>query len=178
MEYLPTVGSIEQFLAGLGKAAEFTPPGAFIEVGIYTGGSASVLTEIAQRQNRQIFLYDTFEGLPYSSHGDTHQVGEFCYADYEHIKNSLPYATVTRGIFPESAVDMPDIAFAHLDVDQYESYVGCINYLKPRMVPGGIMWFDDYELPGAKQAIDELIGAEKLEWFHYPDFNSKVFTRF
>jgi hypothetical protein len=40
------------------------------------------------------------------------------------------------------------------------------------------MWFDDYELAGAKKAIDELIGADKLEWFHYPNFNSKVFTRF
>jgi len=178
MDYLPTVGSIEQFKAGLGKQAESVPAGAFVEVGIYTGGSASILTEIAQRQNREIFLYDTFEGLPYSSHGDTHEVGEFCYADYDHIKNSLPYAHVVRGIFPESAVDMPAIAFAHLDVDQYQSYIDCITYLKPKMVPGGIMWFDDYELPGAKRAIDLLIGEDKLEWFHYPDFNSKVFTRF
>jgi O-methyltransferase len=178
MAYLPTVGSIDQFLAGLGKEARSAPDGCFVEVGIYTGGSASILTEIAQEQNRKVFLYDTFEGLPYSSNGDTHQVGEFCYTDYEYIKNALPYANVIKGIFPESAVEMPSVAFAHLDVDQYESYVGCINYLKPKMVKGGIMWFDDYELAGAKKAIDELIGADKLEWFHYPNFNSKVFTRF
>lgn len=177
MKYLPTVGSIDQFLAGLGKQAEASPPGAFVEVGIYTGGSASILTDIAERQNRQVYLYDTFEGLPYSSNGDTHKVGEFCYTDFNHIRKSLPYAHVVKGIFPESAVEMPPIAFAHLDVDQYESYIGSINYLMPLMVDGGIMWFDDYELPGAKKAIDELIGQENLEWFHYPNFNSKVYTR-
>ena len=178
MTYLPTVGSIDQFLAGLAKEARNTPDGCFIEVGVYTGGSASILTEIAQQQGRQVYLYDTFEGLPYCSNGDTHQVGEFCYTDYDYIKNALPYANVVKGIFPDSAVEMPSVAFAHLDVDQYESYIGCIQYLKPKMVKGGIMWFDDYELAGAKKAIDELIGADNLEWFHYPDFNSKVFVRF
>ena len=30
------------------------------------------------------------------------------------------------------------------------------------MVKGGIMWFDDYELEGARRAIKELIGDDKL----------------
>jgi hypothetical protein len=178
MAYLPTIGSIAAITEML-KVTETVPQtGCFIEVGIYTGGSASYLTEFAEKRNQPIYLYDTFSGLPYSSNGDTHAVGEFNYGDYDHIKNTLPYAEVVKGIFPESAVEMPDVAFVHLDVDQYESYVGCINYLKPKMLSGGVMWFDDYELPGAKKAIDELIGEEKLEWIRFPNGVYKVYTRF
>jgi hypothetical protein len=57
---------------------------------------------------------------------------------------------------------MPEVAFLHIDVDQYKSYGDCINYFKPKMAKGGIMWFDDYELLGAQNAINELINKEKL----------------
>lgn len=176
--YLPTIGSVAAIEEMLKRASEVPKEGCFIEVGIYQGGTASHLTELAEQRNQPIYLYDTFEGLPYSSNGDTHTVGEFNYNDIDFIKTSLPYATVIKGIFPESAVEMPDVAFVHLDVDQYESYFGCINYLKPKMLPGSIMWFDDYELPGARKAINELIGGDKLEWVKWPNGVYKVYTRF
>jgi hypothetical protein len=101
--------------------------------------------------------------MPYADDIDYHKVGAFSAGvDYTTIKNALPYAQVIQGIFPESMVDMPSIAFAHIDVDQYKSYIDCINTLSPKMVKGGIMWLDDYELEGAKKAIDELIGKNNL----------------
>lgn len=101
--------------------------------------------------------------MPYADDIDYHKVGDFSDdVDYASIKNALPYAQVIQGIFPESMVEMPKIAFAHIDVDQYKSYIDCINTLSPLMVKGGIMWFDDYELAGAKKAIDELIDTNNL----------------
>lgn len=180
MNYLPFEGSVWGIEHLVKVAKESPTEGCFVEVGVYRGGTASYLTELAEQRSQQIFLYDTFSGLPYSDadHGDSHGVGAFANGDYEGIKNALPYANVIKGIFPDSAVDMPKVAFAHLDVDQYKSYVDCINYLKPRMVQGGIMWFDDYELGGAKKAINELIGEDKLEWVRHDNGVYKVYTRF
>jgi O-methyltransferase len=168
MDYLATVGSHQVFEATLDKiATELAPTeGCFVEVGIYTGGSASHLTKIAEERNQKIFLYDTFSGLPYKDDDDPHGIGAFSHTDFDGIKNALPYAEVIKGIFPECVVEMPSVAFAHLDVDQYKSYIDCITYLKPKMLSGGIMFFDDYELPGAKRAIDELIGVENLKLIH------------
>jgi hypothetical protein len=184
MNYLPHAGSIGGINCMIEEAKQAPTEGCFVEIGVWQGGTASYLTELAEQRNQPIYLYDTFTGLPYSNveHGDRHQIGEFNNGDYEGIKNALPYANVIRGIFPESAIEMSQIAFAHIDVDQYKSYIDCINYLKPKMMEGGIMWFDDYELDGAKKAVDELIGEENLEWVYFEHTDGKtyfkVYTRF
>jgi O-methyltransferase len=157
MQHLKSVVSIG-VIRELVKIAESTPDGCFVEVGVYQGGTASYLTELAEKQNREIYLYDTFTGIPFREEYEKHKVGDFSDTSFESVRDALPYAKVIQGIFPESAVSMSSIAFAHIDVDQYKSYVDCINYLSPKMVIGGIMWFDDYELQGAKNAIDELFG--------------------
>lgn len=165
MEYLPSAIADKKIFKELVETAGSTPDGCIVEVGVYKGGTASYLTELAEKQNRKIFLYDTFSGMPFADDIDPWKKGSFSEGvNYESIKKHLPYATVIQGIFPESAIEMPKIAFAHIDVDQYKSYIDCINYLSPMMVEGGIMWFDDYELPGAEKAIKELIGLDKLIW--------------
>lgn len=147
--------------------AKTAPSGAFVEVGVYQGGTAWHLTELCKEQNRPIFLYDTFEGIPYTSDMDYHKVGDFNDTDYETVKNALPYATVVKGLFPASAVEMPPIAFLHLDCDQYQSVVDSIAYLKDNLVPGCIIWFDDAapgqtvqkgSVNGAHWAMLELFG--------------------
>jgi hypothetical protein len=162
MSYLQSANGDSRILVELAATARETPAGCFVEVGVWKGGSASYLTEVAKQQNREIFLYDTFTGIPFAENYEVHKVGDFNDTSYEQVKAALPYAKVIQGIFPESAIEMPPIAFAHIDVDQYKSYIDCINYLGPRMVDGGIMWFDDYVLSGAKKAVDELIGTKNL----------------
>ena len=162
MNYLPSAIGDKGIIKELIKIASKSPAGCFVEVGVYKGGTASYLTELAEKQGREIYLYDTFTGIPFKEDYEVCNVGNFGDTSFESVRDALPYAKVTQGIFPESAIEMPSVAFVHLDVDQYKSYVDCINYFKPKMVPGGIMWFDDYALSGAKKAVDELIGAENL----------------
>jgi hypothetical protein len=41
----------------------------------------------------------------------------------------------------------------------YESYTTCLNALYPKVRPGGIIMFEEYEdsnFPGGKRAIDEF----------------------
>ncbi|GAB4243638.1 MAG: hypothetical protein OHK005_08110 [Candidatus Methylacidiphilales bacterium] len=67
-------------------------------------------------------------------------------------------------------------SFVHLDCDIYESYQTCLERLYPRMVPGGIILFDEYRSrvwPGATLAIDEFFSdkpetPEMIEDRHRP----------
>jgi hypothetical protein len=141
------------------KKAKSCPEGCFIEVGVYKGGTASHLTKLAEEQNREIYLYDTFEGIPYKYDIDICKVGQFGDTSFEKVRDALPYAKVFKGIFPDSAVEMPKIAFAHLDCDQYKSIIDSVNYITPMMVKGGVIWFDDAPcLKGAAKAVNELYG--------------------
>ena len=174
MNYLPSAVGDKQIILDMIKVAETAPKGCIVEVGVYKGGTASYLTELAEKQKRKIFLYDTFEGIPFQGEDDKHAVGDFNDTSFEAVQKALPYATVIKGLFPDSAIKMPKVAFVHLDVDQYQSYIDAINYFRPLMAEGGIMWFDDYCLAGAKRAIDELIGIENLK----PSRGDRFYTVF
>lgn len=159
---LPTLVPI-QSAEDMSNMAIASPYGCFVEVGVYKGGTASYLTHFAELQKRRVYLYDTFEGIPFSDEGvDFHKVGDFSDTSYEDIKNALPYATVVKGIFPASAVPMEPVAFAHIDCDQYRSIVESVNYLIPLMAAGGIIWFDDVHehIPATMKAITELFGTK------------------
>lgn len=127
-----------------------------MELGVYQGGSAWALARLAEKQSRKIYLYDTFEGIPFKGEFDSHAVGDFGDTSAEAVKKAIPYAEVIKGVFPDSLVEMPEIAFAHIDADQYQSIKDAIEILGPKMVQGGVMWFDDVDcLPGALRAFEE-----------------------
>jgi O-methyltransferase len=147
----------------LAELAEGTPAGAFVEVGVYQGGSAGVLAGIAERQDRALYLYDTFTGIPMyePENGDAHRIGEFSDTSLEAVRALVPKAVILPGVFPGTIVDMGPIAFAHIDADQYRSVKDSIAYLWPQIVPGGVMLFDDYKcLDGATKAVAETFGHD------------------
>ena len=160
---MPSLHSLihPKVLHELCQIAEMAPPGPFVEVGVYKGGSAILLAAIAQAQGRPIYLYDTFTGMPEATAGvDYHPVGKFADTSAEAVQAAIPYATFCIGTFPETLGEEPArIAFAHVDCDQYATTKAVCALLSPRMVPGGCMVFDDYPcLDGARRAVDEAFG--------------------
>lgn len=155
-------GQLDAMVA-MAKAA---PPGDFLEVGVYKGGSAERLYAVAQEQARRLWLFDTFTGIPERTEGvDTHKIGDFADTSVEDVRRLLPAALIVVGDAAETlpATDTGPLAFVHLDCDQYATYRACIVELSPRMVHGGVMWFDDYGcLPGATKAVDEMFGDRVL----------------
>jgi O-methyltransferase len=148
-------------LDDLRAAANEAPPGDFVEVGVYKGGSAAVLAEVARARGRRLFLFDTFSGMPHSELGvDHHVVGDFGDTSLEAVQKAIPGAICVPGVFPSTLYDdVGPIALAHIDCDQYASVAACCRELAPRMVTGGVMVFDDYDvLPGARRAVDEAFG--------------------
>jgi len=55
------------------------------------------------------------------------------------------------------------ISLLHLDMDIYEPTLTALQHLYPLVVPGGIVLFDEYAMPGfpgESQAFDEYFGGE------------------
>lgn len=145
-------GAIEDLHA----IAKASPPGCFVEFGVYQGGTAWHLAQIAREQGRELFLYDTFAGIPGKDDIDSHQIGDFADTSLEQVKAAIPDAHYCVGVFPETLAPMPPIAFVHVDADQYQSLKDAIRRFVPLMVQGASIVFDDYKcLAGADKAIAE-----------------------
>ncbi len=107
--------------------------------------------------------FDTFEGLPVAhwTSSEIHKPGEFSNTSYEILFNTLPTnCKLVKGLFPDSAVYIDDrFCFAHVDFDFEEGTREAIKWLLPRMLPGGIIVFDDYRwpnCPGVEVAITSM----------------------
>jgi O-methyltransferase len=154
----------ETMLGSMRALAAGTPPGAFVEVGVYQGGSAEVLHGLAQEQGRALFLFDTFCGIPFRGEDDRHVVGDFADTSMADVARLCPQAVIVAGVFPASLVETGPVAFVHADADQYQSTRDICTHLAPRMVPGGVMLFDDFaHLDGCRRAVVESFpGYERL----------------
>lgn len=160
----------------LEEIALSAPSGNFVEIGVWKGGTAERLEAIAKERGCEFFAYDTFQGIPYKGEEDYHEIGDFNDTSFEEVAKALPDTHVIKGLFPASAVEMGGIAFAHIDCDQFKSITESALYLQNKMVPGGIMLFDDYgieHLPASKKAVDTLYG-ERVELAK----NGKAIVRF
>jgi FkbM family methyltransferase len=162
---LPTLLS-PAALVTLERLASSAPKGCFVEVGVFKGGSAQRLYRIAEREGRTLWLFDSFVGLLDRAGLDIIPAGHFDAggeAAGEMIQRALPNARICMGRFPEVLsvrpdvfADMRDIAFAHVDCDQYASIKKTLARLWWLMVPGGIILCDDYDaLHGAHAAVNE-----------------------
>ncbi|OPY35566.1 MAG: Macrocin-O-methyltransferase (TylF) [Methanoregula sp. PtaU1.Bin051] len=137
-------------------------PGDIAEVGVYRGGSAKIIC--AAKGDRQLHLFDTFEGLPKVDEVDAvwpFYEGKFA-ASFESVKNYLDNesnVSFYKGIFPDTSGPVADQTFSlvNLDVDTYESTKQCLHFFYSRMNPGGIIISHDYlTAPGVRMAFDEF----------------------
>lgn len=166
MTHLPSLLS-QPHLDDLRALAESSPDGALVEVGVYLGGSARILYEVAQRQHRSLYLYDTFTGHPDTDpdpeYDDiaVHPAGRFAEAQLtlDQLREDMPLATFCIGRFPDTLIDMGPIAFVHADCDLYHPTKAILQYLGPQIVPGGRILFDDYPWEpcrGVKTAVHQF----------------------
>lgn len=142
--------------------ARATPPGAFMEMGVYRGGSAWHLARLAFEQHRLCYLCDTFEGIPYKGWRDSHPVGDFADTSLLQVVEAISHPAIyVPGVFPDKLGKLAvDLAFVHLDCDQEQSHREALEWCWPRLVEGGVIWFDDADcLPGAAVAVQSFLTA-------------------
>jgi len=152
--------------------------GDVVECGVGRGLTLYMLGYFmaARRSTRRLYGFDSFEGFPPPTAADTSDrrpVAGDLWADTSlmHVAEHFRYGelqeffseqvTLVPGFFSRTlrGADNPrGIALLNLDVDLYESYRDCLQFLGPR-VHGAIV-YDEYRAPkwpGATRAIDEAL---------------------
>jgi O-methyltransferase len=157
---LLTANEAYQIIAAVQAALKIE--GEFAEVGVFQGASSKLICEF--KGERALHLFDTFEGLPQPGNFDA--AGQMSAGQYTHTMEDVrayltKYSNVHfhRGLFPDSAGPVADkrFAFVNIDVDLYEGTFATLEFIYPRMNPGGIVLSHDYaSLIGVRRAFDEF----------------------
>lgn len=164
-------------------------PGDFIECGVWKGGSSMMMALTLLERNiadRNIFLYDTFEGMSAPTENDFTFTGEtaetllatqkkeksdsvWCFSPMDEVKNNISHAGYPGNMlhFVKGKVEdtlqhtKPEtIALLRLDTDWYDSTKIELEVLYPRLSNKGILIIDDFgHWEGAKKAVVEYFST-------------------
>ena len=153
---LVTLTSYRAHLAMAAKLLELSPrvSGAVVECGCYLGGATANLSLVCEIVNRELIVYDSFEGLPKAEADDKYasEAGEgFLRADLDVVKDNvrrfgvIERCTFRKGWFEDTLPhhDTP-IALCFLDVDYQASLHTCVKELWPHIADKGYLFIDEY----------------------------------
>jgi SAM-dependent methyltransferase len=176
-------------------------PGHVVELGVYKGASlirlATFRNALENDFSRQIIGFDAFGEFPrenLDSENDLHFIRGFEEAGGNGLsveelsgilrrKSFQNVALVKGNVFatlPEYLQAHPEtrIALLHLDMDVKEPTVFALEQLYERVVPGGLIVFDDYNsVAGETEAVDEFAAQKKLQLQKLNYYNVPAFLR-
>lgn len=168
-------------------------PGVIVECGVGRGRSLLIISALnalydqAEGGQRDIWAFDSFAGFdeplpeddswrkPQKGEWSSSPSGAYQYSP-EFIRQVLTAARadssaprLVKGYLKDTLPDYQggDIALLNIDCDLYEPYRNALEYLYDRVVPGGVIVFDDFKIeedaserfPGARKAVYEFFGA-------------------
>ena len=148
------------------------PPGDIVEFGSYQGGSAIFLAIVAAAlfPGTKVYAFDSFAGMPeIDTSRDMHRPGHFNdasdtalirYCSEIGVTNLVPVKGFFSETIPSALPKIGPVRLAHIDCDLYQSVAESYDGVKPFMVPGGYIVFDDPLLSsclGAFEAVEELV---------------------
>ena len=141
----------------VGEVCKLPGEGAFIEVGVWRGGTCGIIGRKLELLGSKETLYaaDTFTGVVKSSEKDSfYNDSEHADTDLSSVKKllfedlKLNNVVLLQGIFPDDTQELiPEgtkFRFCHIDVDVYKSAEGILQWVWDRLIVGGMVVFDDY----------------------------------
>jgi O-methyltransferase len=159
--------------------------GDFLEFGTYFGVLAMTMCRYVGFENLQknFYLFDTW-ALPSVPHPAYPENIYGMYSDdiYEKVKERFAkYDNVKmiRGIVPDSInkVSIEKIAFMGIDMNGYLAERSVLDILYQKVVPGGIIYFDDYGWgvhSKLRETVDDFFKDKPEELLHFPSGNSII----
>ncbi len=163
--------------------------GDFAELGVWRGNTASILAHYAAADNRNVFLFDTFEGFNKKDLKgiDAGKKMEFSNTSLDLVKSIIgensSCCEFVAGYFPESIAEKhrnTTYAIVSIDCDLYEPMKAGLEFFYPLMPKGGIFLLHDYSSlywEGAKKAIDDFCKSNNEYVVLMPDKSGSAFIR-
>ena len=134
-----------------------------LDIGCMQGGAGFILSKI----NNKGFTYliDTFEG--FVEEEKYHKKKHFIYKEIDMVKKKIKVlklrkTKVYKKNFPYNlgkSFNKKRFKVCHIDVNTYKSTKNTFNYIKNKMIKGGVIIFDDYGIystDGIKKFIKEI----------------------
>ncbi len=146
--------------------------GELLECGVFRGGTALLEATTVREAGaeRPLHLVDSFAGMPETTTGvDRFKEGDFATTSAEDVRRALapfPFAKVHEGYIPEilEEAGIGRLAWAYIDVNIYEAVRDSLEFIYPRLLPGGSIVLDDYgfpSCPGVRRAMDEFFADRR-----------------
>jgi O-methyltransferase len=157
-------------------------PGCVVECGVWKGGMIAGIASMLGN-DREYFLFDSFEGLPPAQEIDgksaiawqedrySADYHDNCTAQIEIADKAMRLSKATsyhlvKGWFdhtlPTFRAPQP-IALLRLDADWYESTTLCLEHLFDQVAVGGLIVLDDYYTwDGCSRAVHDFLSRHSL----------------
>jgi hypothetical protein len=167
-------------------------PGDLVQCGVFNGTDAAAIvryTNFGARADKHFYLLDTFVGVPEGQWTPTERArgadaAQWLYKEVGDRYPSLverfrayPNVRVIRGAVPETLgqVDSSAIAALFLDMNAAAPEAAAMEYFWDRIVPGGVIFSDDYGHSAggnnyyeSKLAFDAFAASRDLEVLGLP----------
>lgn len=172
-------------VASLQRSLQF--PGQVCEFGVAQGATSALLANELMDHGRELWLFDSFQGLPKPSSKDiliNDVLGLGSMDNYEGMMScgkdqvlrrlkDVDFPPARTRIVPgfveleQPPESMPtQVCFAYVDFDLYEPILAVLELLDQTMSAGGVVIVDDYGYfsAGAQAAVDEFMACHTLNW--------------
>lgn len=151
---------------------EKIPFGHIIEYGSYRGGSAIFMAYVAKRlyPGMNVYALDSFVGMPKTDKNvDAHSEGNFSDTDVDSLQArvgelNLDNVVLVKGLFEDTNAGVmaqaSEISLAHIDCDIASAVKYSYEGVKPFMVDGGYIVFDDATVSsciGATEVVEDIV---------------------
>lgn len=203
---MTTVERLATLINAINFVERYHLEGAVAECGVWRGGSMMAVAHMLVAQgntSRELYLYDTFEGMSEPTDRDVSIDGESAstqmsayklssdrwrFASLEDVKSNL-YSTgyppekihFVKGRIEDTipAAVPSRLALLRLDTDWHVSTRHELTHLYPLLVEHAVLIVDDYgRWKGARQAVDEYFSAvEEPIFFHRIDYTGRIAIR-
>jgi hypothetical protein len=159
-------------------------PGDIVECGVFKGHGILFWARLIQIFNpmsqRRAIGFDTFEGVPDTVKGESDRLHGKVFTNYSDVPRLVEEQATDLGLahrvqlvkgdatvsIAEFAKERPGfrVALLNIDFDVYEPCKAALEALIDRMVPGGIIMFDEYAVHqwGESNAADEVLKPRGL----------------
>lgn len=161
-------------------AAPSCPRGLWLEFGVGSGRTTAAIAlrmrALLGGDEARLHGFDSFQGLPTSWEHTNLGVGTFSTGGEvpEHLQN-MANVQIHVGLFSKTLADLDahgeaPVAFAHIDVDLYESAVEVLSRIACQLHPGSVLLFDElvnypgFELAGEYRAWEYVTATYRIQW--------------